>query len=42
MPTQSAILPAATGKVSHVRIIIGERSPEKARYSFEIFKERIS
>jgi hypothetical protein len=40
--TQSGILPAATGKIYHARIVKTERSIQQAQYLFEVFKERVA
>lgn len=39
-PTTSRVLAGSTGRISHARILTVERTMERARYLFEIFKER--
>jgi hypothetical protein len=40
IPNHSSILPASTAKISHARIIRGERTPSQAQNFHEIMKEK--
>lgn len=42
IPSASGILPASTGKLSHARIIRGERTPEQAQNFHELMKEKVT
>jgi hypothetical protein len=41
-PSKSSILPASTGKLSHLRILTGSRVESQARQIHEIMKDKIS